>query len=106
MRSAQEAIGSDGAFRKTFAMKLGTDGITVNAIAPAFVGTDITPGNRSAAKWEAIERSVAERAMMGRIGQPEDIANAVAFVSTPESGWVTAQMLVVDGGRMDYIGHG
>ena len=68
MRSAQEAIGSDGASRKTFAMELGTDGITVNAIAPGFVRTDMTQGNRSAAEWEAIERSVAERAMMGLIG--------------------------------------
>ena len=71
-----------------------------------FVRTDMTQGNRSAAEWEAIERSVAERTMLGRIGQPEDIANAVAFIAAPESGWVTAQMLVVDGGRMDYIGHG
>lgn len=91
---------------RRFAMELGTDGITVNAVAPGFVRTDMTQGNRSTAEWEAIERSVAERTMLGRIGQPEDIANAVAFIAAPESGWVTAQMLVVDGGRMDYIGHG
>ena len=42
--------------------------------------------------------------MMGRIGEPEDIANAVVFLVSPESGWSTA--LTVDGGRMDYIGHG
>jgi NAD(P)-dependent dehydrogenase (short-subunit alcohol dehydrogenase family) len=41
-----------------------------------------------------------------RIGEPEDIANAVVFLVSPESGWITAQMLTVDGGRMDYIGHG
>jgi NAD(P)-dependent dehydrogenase (short-subunit alcohol dehydrogenase family) len=35
----------------------------------------------------------------------EDIANAVTFLASPESGWITAQMLTVDGGRMDYIGH-
>ena len=34
------------------------------------------------------------------------IANAIAFLASPESGWITAQMLTVDGGRMDYIGHG
>jgi 3-oxoacyl-[acyl-carrier protein] reductase len=44
--------------------------------------------------------------MMGRIGEPEDIANAIAFLASPESGWIAAQMLTVDGGRMDYIGHG
>jgi DNA-binding beta-propeller fold protein YncE len=40
------------------------------------------------------------------IGEPEDIANAVLFLASPESGWITAQVLTVDGGRMDYIGHG
>ncbi len=41
---------------------------------------------------------------MGRIGEPGDIANAVVFLVSPESGWITAQMLTVDGGRMDYVG--
>jgi 3-oxoacyl-[acyl-carrier protein] reductase len=40
--------------------------------------------------------------MMGRIGEPEDIANAAAFLASPEAGWITAQVLAVDGGRMDY----
>ena len=44
--------------------------------------------------------------MMGRAGQPDDIANAVAFFAAPEYRLVTAQVLTVDGGRMDYIGHG
>jgi 3-oxoacyl-[acyl-carrier protein] reductase len=43
--------------------------------------------------------------MMGRVGEPEDIANAVVFLASPGSGWITAQTLTVDGGRMDYIGH-
>ncbi|MGB9643735.1 MAG: SDR family oxidoreductase, partial [Stellaceae bacterium] len=47
-----------------------------------------------------------ERTMVGRTGRPEDIANAVAFLSAPESGFVTAQVLTIDGGRMDCIGHG
>jgi NAD(P)-dependent dehydrogenase (short-subunit alcohol dehydrogenase family) len=49
-------------------------------------------------------REIAAKAMTGRIGEPEDIANAVAFFAAPESGWITAQVLAVDGGRMDYIG--
>jgi 3-oxoacyl-[acyl-carrier protein] reductase len=44
--------------------------------------------------------------MMRRIGEPDDIAHALVFLAAPESGWITAQALVVDGGRMDYIGHG
>jgi len=37
--------------------------------------------------------------------EPEDIANAIIFLASPKSGWITAQMLTVDGGRMDYIGY-
>jgi 3-oxoacyl-[acyl-carrier protein] reductase len=91
---------------RRFAMELAPRGITVNAVAPGFVRTDMTRSNRGAADWQAIEKELAARAMMGRIGEPEDIANAVAFLSAPESGWITAQVLTVDGGRMDYIGHG
>jgi 3-oxoacyl-[acyl-carrier protein] reductase len=78
----------------------------VNAVAPGFVRTDLTQRGRGAADWQGTEERFAARAMMGRIGEPEDIANAVIFLASPESGWITAQMLTVDGGRMDYIGHG
>jgi 3-oxoacyl-[acyl-carrier protein] reductase len=88
---------------KRFAMELGPHNITVNAVAPGFVRTDMTRSGRGAADWQGTEERVAARAMMGRIGQPDDIANAVAFLAAPESGWITAQMLTVDGGRMDYI---
>jgi 3-oxoacyl-[acyl-carrier protein] reductase len=91
---------------RRFAMELGPHGITVNAVAPGFVRTDMTQGGRGAADWEGTEQRLAARAMMGRIGEPEDIANAVAFLAAPESGWITAQTLTVDGGRMDFIGHG
>jgi 3-oxoacyl-[acyl-carrier protein] reductase len=90
---------------KRFAMELGPDEITVNAVAPGFVRTDMTERGRGADDWQGTEESFAGKAMMGRIGEPEDIANAVAFLASPESGWITAQMLTVDGGRMDYIGH-
>jgi len=90
---------------KRFALELGPHGITVNAIAPGFVRTDMTQGGRGAADWAGTEKNLAARTMLGRIGEPEDIANAVAFLAAPESGWITAQLLTVDGGRMDYIGH-
>jgi 3-oxoacyl-[acyl-carrier protein] reductase len=89
-----------------FAMELGAHNITVNAVAPGFVRTDLTRGGRGAGDWQGTEERFAARAMMGRIGEPEDVANAIAFLASPESGWITAQMLTVDGGRMDYIGHG
>jgi 3-oxoacyl-[acyl-carrier protein] reductase len=47
-----------------------------------------------------------ERTLVGRVGAPEDVATAVAFLVEPDAGFVTAQVLTVDGGRMDYIGHG
>jgi 3-oxoacyl-[acyl-carrier protein] reductase len=90
---------------KRFAMELGPHNITVNAVAPGFVRTDMTQSGRRAGDWEGTEKRFAAKAMMGRIGEPEDIANAIAFLASPESGWITAQMLTVDGGRMDYIGH-
>jgi 3-oxoacyl-[acyl-carrier protein] reductase len=91
---------------KRFAMELGPHNITVNAVAPGFVRTEMTQHGRGADNWESTEQAFAAKAMMGRIGEPEDIANAVAFLASPWSGWITAQVLAVDGGRMDYIGHG
>jgi NAD(P)-dependent dehydrogenase (short-subunit alcohol dehydrogenase family) len=91
---------------RRFALELGPQGITVNAVAPGFVRTDMTQGGRDAADWPGTEKRFAALAMMGRIGEPEDVAHAVVFLAAPESGWITAQVLTVDGGRMDYIGHG
>jgi 3-oxoacyl-[acyl-carrier protein] reductase len=91
---------------KRFAMELGPHGITVNAVAPGFVRTDLTQGTRGADDWAATQQRFADKTMMGRVGEPDDIANAIAFLAAPESGWITAQLLTVDGGRMDYIGHG
>jgi 3-oxoacyl-[acyl-carrier protein] reductase len=90
---------------RRFAMELGMHNITVNGVAPGFVRTDMTRSGRDAGDWPATEEQFAAKAMMGRIGEPEDIANAIAFLASPDSGWITAQMLTVDGGRMDYIGH-
>ena len=91
---------------RRFALELGEHGVTVNAVAPGFVRTDMTQGGRGAADWQATEERFATLAMMGRVGEPQDIANAVVFLASPESGWITAQVLTVDGGRRDYIGHG
>ncbi len=90
---------------RRFAMELGRHNITVNAVAPGFVRTDMTQSGRGAGDWRGTTDRFAAKAMMGRIGEPEDIANAVAFLASPDSGWITAQVLTVDGGRMDYIGH-
>jgi len=91
---------------RRFAMELGPQGITVNAVVPGFVRTELTQRGRGAADWAGTEQRFATKAMLGRIGEPEDVANAIVFLASPASGWITAQMLTVDGGRMDYIGHG
>jgi 3-oxoacyl-[acyl-carrier protein] reductase len=90
---------------RRFAMELGPHGITVNAVAPGFIGTEMARASRSGAAWAETEQQLSQRAMMGRIGTPDDVANAVVFLAAPEAGFITAQQLVVDGGRMDYLGH-
>ncbi len=91
---------------RRFAMELGRFGITVNAIAPGWIVTDMTRSGLTEDAFAERVRMLSERAMVGRAGQPEDIANAVAFLASAASSFVTAQVLTVDGGRMDYIGHG
>jgi 3-oxoacyl-[acyl-carrier protein] reductase len=93
------------ALTRRFALELGPHGVTVNAVAPGFIPTDLTTGGRDPAEVQAIVDAMGARAMVRRAGLPEDIANAVAFLVSPESGFITAQTLTVDGRRMDYIAH-
>ena len=88
-----------------FAMELGPHGITVNAVAPGFILTDMVTQDRTAEQVASVTEQLAAKAMVRRVGKPEDIAHAVAFLVSPDSGFITAQILTVDGGRMDYIGH-
>jgi 3-oxoacyl-[acyl-carrier protein] reductase len=90
---------------RRFAMELGPHGITVNAVAPGFILTDMVKEGRTEDEYQKLLKSISERSMVGRIGDPEDIAHAVAFLVAPQSGFITAQVITVDGGRMDYIGH-
>lgn len=90
---------------RRFAMELGPYGITVNAVAPGFILTDMVKVGRTQQEYEELLESIAGRSMVGRVGDPEDIANAVAFLVARESSFITAQVITVDGGRMDYIGH-
>jgi 3-oxoacyl-[acyl-carrier protein] reductase len=90
---------------KRFAMELGPYAITVNAVAPGFILTDMVKEGRTDSEYRKLIQTISERSMLGRVGDSEDIANAVSFLAAPESGFITAQVLTVDGGRMDYIGH-
>jgi 3-oxoacyl-[acyl-carrier protein] reductase len=89
---------------KRFAMELGPHGITVNAVAPGFVRTDQSRDGGSEEAWKEQAARIAGLSITGRVGDVEDVANAVAFFASPDAGWITAQVLAVDGGRMDYIG--
>jgi 3-oxoacyl-[acyl-carrier protein] reductase len=90
---------------RRFAMELGPFGITVNAIAPGFIMTDMVRSGVDAEQLRQITASIAAKAMVRRVGEPEDIANAAAFLASPKASFITAQVLTVDGGRMDYIVH-
>jgi len=91
---------------KRFALELGGCGITVNAVCPGWIVTDMARGSATEAEFAARVEAMRERTMVGRVGAPEDIAAAVGFLASPEAGFTTAQVLTVDGGRKDYIGHG
>ncbi len=80
---------------KSMAISLGPYGITCNAVLPGTVETDI---NRTALADPTTRAYWSQRAPLGRLGQPEDIAGPVLFFATDDSAWCTGAMLVVDGG--------
>ena len=71
---------------RRFALELGQHGITVNAVAPGSVPTEMTQRGRGAADWPGTEERFAARAMMGCIGEPEDVANAVVWPHRSQAG--------------------
>ena len=88
---------------KRFALELGPDNINVNSVAPGLVRTDLLVKGRSAEEEDRIEEEFGGRSVLGKIGEPQDIAAAVAFLASPEARFITGQVLTVDGGRMDYL---
>ena len=84
---------------RRFALDLGSHGVTVNAIAPGFIATDMAA--QSGADFDVI----AAKTMMRRVGTPDDIAAAASFLISEQAGFITAQVLTVDGGRTDFIAH-
>ena len=90
---------------RRFAMELGREGITVNAVAPGFILTDMVRQGLSEQEFQTVVRRFCELSMIGRVGEPADIANAVAFLLARDSAFITGQTITVDGGRTDYIGH-
>lgn len=77
------------------ALELGPRGIRVNAVAPGFVHTPLTEG---AAAIPGVVEEYVENTALGRPGTPEDIAAAVAFLCSPQSSWLTGEILDLNGG--------
>jgi 3-oxoacyl-[acyl-carrier protein] reductase len=81
-------------FSQTVARELASRKITVNCVAPGFVATDMTAILNEAMMDEIVKKMIPAK----RIGQPEEVADAVLFFAAPSSGFITGQVLVVDGG--------
>jgi 3-oxoacyl-[acyl-carrier protein] reductase len=80
---------------KSLARELASRGITVNAVAPGLIETDMT-GVLS----DEIRQSILQKIPLGKLGQPDDIAAAVAYLASAEAKYITGQVLAVDGGMV------
>lgn len=78
---------------KSYAREVASRGITVNAVAPGFIDTDMTE-----AMPEGAKDKIVTGIPMGRTGKPEDVAEAVAFLASEQAGYITGEVLRVDGG--------
>jgi 3-oxoacyl-[acyl-carrier protein] reductase len=80
-------------FTKSIAKEVGSRGITVNAVAPGFIQTDMTE-----ALGETVTDAVSEQVALGRLGMPEEVASAVGYLASDGATYITGQTIVVDGG--------
>ncbi|MGF7031656.1 3-oxoacyl-[acyl-carrier protein] reductase [Paenibacillus mucilaginosus] len=81
-------------FTRQLAKEFAVKGITVNAVAPGPVNTELFLEGKTEAQIEGLKKSAA----LGRIGEPEDIANVIEFLVSEQSGWITGQTIRVNGG--------
>ncbi|MBO8188559.1 3-oxoacyl-ACP reductase FabG [Streptomyces spirodelae] len=90
-------------FTKTLAKELGKFGITANAVAPGFIATDMTASTaeRVGMGFDDFKAAAATQIPVQRVGEPEDIANAVAFFADEKAGFVSGQVLYVAGGPLN-----
>ena len=82
-------------FSKSVAKELASRGITVNVVAPGFIGTDMT-----ADLPETIKEKALADIPLGKMGEPEDVANAVLFLASDQASYITGQVVNVDGGMV------
>jgi 3-oxoacyl-[acyl-carrier protein] reductase len=80
---------------KTLARELASRGITVNAVAPGLIETDMTT-----VLSDEIRQAILQKVPLGKLGEPDDIAGAVAYLASAEAKYITGQVLTVDGGMV------
>ena len=80
---------------KSLAKEIGSRGITVNAVAPGFISTDMT-----GFLTEEFKEDIRKKLPLKRLGKPEDVANVVAFLVSEEASYITGQVINVDGGMV------
>ena len=91
---------------RRLAFELGQHGITVNAVLPGYIRTDMTLGGLDEQQAQVVRDRLDSRSMVGRgVAEPEGIARVVDFLAADDSRFMTGQFLVADGGRMDYLSH-
>lgn len=85
---------------RSMAVELGTYGIRVNAVCPGYIQTPLNAGIAAGLDDDFVDRYVKERIPLGRVGTPEDVAAAYAFLASDEASFIHGAMLVIDGGQL------
>jgi len=87
-------------FTKTLAVELGQFGVTANAVAPGFIVTDMTAATaaRLGVDFQEFQKAAAAQIPVRRVGQPEDVANVIAFLASDAASFVSGQVIYVAGG--------
>jgi 3-oxoacyl-[acyl-carrier protein] reductase len=90
---------------RTMAIELGPYGITVNAVAPGFIETDMTRATaaRMGVSWEAFEAGASQMIPLRRVGQPSEVASVIAFLASDDASFVSGQVIYIAGGPVGVL---